>query len=153
MHPRLDSRPFTLILLISILAGCGSDRLPTHAVEGKLKFEDGTHPMFGNIEFYSSEHQVNARGKIDRDGTFTVKTYEDSEGAVAGEHKVVIIQIAGNYLTEKLSDQIKLDHGELINARYFDYRSSDLECIISPGKNSIELVVQKATKASAEAEP
>ena len=99
--------------------------------------------MFGDIEFFNAEHRLNARGKISRDGTFQVTTFTDNDGAVAGTHKAIILQVTGNYLTEKLSDDIKHDHGDLVNSAYFDYRTSGLECEIVPGRNAVEFVVKK----------
>lgn len=125
------------------LLGCNSDQLPTYPVNGTIRFQDGSHPMFGDIEFYNEKHQINARGKINRDGTFTVGTYADDDGAVAGTHQVIVLQVVGSYLTEKLSDEIKHDHGELVAKKFIDYRTSGLDCKIVAGPNPVELVVRK----------
>ena len=134
---------FVLLLLLLSLMGCGSEKLLVYPVDGSVRFEDGSKVMFGDIEFFNAEHRLNARGKIKRDGTFQVGTFTDNDGAVAGKHKVIILQVTGNYLTEKMSDNIKHDHGDLINSSYFDYRTSGLECEIVPGRNSVEFVVKK----------
>ena len=131
------------ITLLPGLAGCHSDQLPTFPVEGTIRFEDGSFPKFGDIEFYSATHRINARGKINRDGSFTVGTYAPNDGAVEGEHKIIVIQISGTYLTAKYNDEIKHDHGSLVNTSYFDYRSSDLECNIERKSNPVELIVRK----------
>ena len=147
------SQLFLLLLLLVACVGCGSGQLPTHAVEGSVKFEDGTTVMFGDIEFFSVDHKINARGKINRDGTFTVGTYAENDGAVEGRHQIVIQQMTGSYLTAKYNDQIKHDHGELIDSAYFDYRTSGLECTISPGTNEVELTVKKLPRQTAEGMP
>lgn len=131
------------ITLLPSLAGCHSDQLPTYPVEGTIRFKDGSFPKFGDIEFYSATHRINARGKINRDGSFTVGTYAPNDGAVEGEHKIIVIQISGTYLTAKYNDEIKHDHGSLVNTSYFDYRSSDLECNIERKSNPVELIVRK----------
>lgn len=125
------------------LVGCHSDRIPTYPVQGTVHFENGSAVMFGDVEFFNKEQRVNARGKINRDGTFTVGTYDEHDGAVAGKHQIMILQVTGDYLTEKLSDQIKHDHGDLIDSSFFDYRTSGLECTIVPGKNQVSLTVKK----------
>jgi len=139
--------PLTLvclaIALLPCLAGCHSDQLPTYPVEGTIRFEDGSFPKFGDIEFYSATHRINARGKINRDGSFKVGTYEPNDGAVEGNHKIIVIQISGTYLTAKYNDEIKHDHGALVNTSYFDYRTSDLECNIERKSNPVELIVRK----------
>ena len=138
---------------LSQILGCGSGQTPTHAIEGIVQFEDGSPLMFGNIEFYNAEHKINARGKINRDGTFTVGTYSDNDGAVAGEQQIAILQISGNYLTEKLNDQINHDHGHLIDQAHGDYRTSGLAFSVEPGVNRIELTVRKRRQQTAEGMP
>jgi len=143
-----------LILLLSVSVGCNSGQLATFPVEGSVKFEDGTFPRFGAVEFYNAKHEINARGKIQRDGTFTVGTYGEDDGAVEGTHQIVLIQVTGSYLTAKLADQIKHDHGDLISTTYFDYRTSELECTItSDGPNKVELEVKKNPKQTEDGMP
>ena len=132
-----------LLTLVVVASGCSDGRLPTHTVRGQLEFEDGTTPMFGDVEFYNSEHKLNARGKVNRDGSFTVGTYEDEDGAVLGQHEIVIIQQTGNYLTASMAVEIAHDHGELIHSDYFDYRTSDLKCTIEEGDNELNFVLRK----------
>ena len=132
----------TTILLPS-LVGCNSDQLPTYPVEGTIRFKDGSFPKFGDIEFYSATHQINARGKIKRDGSFTVGTYVSDDGAVEGIHEITVLQISGTYLTAKYNDEIKHDHGALVNTSYFDYRTSNLKYDIKQETNQVELIVSK----------
>lgn len=132
-----------LTLTLIIAGGCNSGQLPTCQVNGQFRFEDGTTPMFGDVEFHNAEHKINARGKINRDGSFTVGTYDDNDGAVQGEHQVVIVQHTANYLTAHLDIKIDHDHGELVHPDYFDYRTSSLKCVIEKGDNDVQLVLLK----------
>ncbi len=142
---------FLCALLAGPLVGCGDGNLPTYEVIGKVEFDDGTHPKFGDIEFYSHKHKVNARGNIDRDGYFTVSTYEEGDGAVEGLHQIVIMQQVGNYLLANTDQQIKHDHGSLIKPSYFDYRTSGLSCEIVPGeKNPVTLIIEKRPDQTSE---
>ena len=130
-------------ILLLLFAGCGNDRLETFAVKGQLKFEDGSTPMFGVVEFYNAENSINARGKIQRDGSFTVTTYRQGDGAVSGEHEIVIFQNTGTYLTAE-TPRIVHDHGELVDPNYNDYRSSGLTCTIFEKElNHVELTLHK----------
>lgn len=131
------------------LVGCNSN-LPTYEVAGTVVFEDGTKPKFGDIEFYSPQFEVNAHGKINRDGTFTVTTFQDGDGAVIGYHEIVIMQQVGNYLLAKTDSRIKHDHGSLIDKSHFDYRTSRLDCEIKAGKNEVQLVVKKLPRQTDE---
>ena len=136
------------LLLVAVLVGCGSGQIPTHPVNGKVVFSDGSHPMFGTVEFYNEEHRINARGKIDRNGTFTVTTYEPDDGAVAGDHKIVIIQIVSEPTSQfaKAKAPFVHNHGDIVSTKYLDYRTSDLSCSIDEGENEVVLTVEKSTK-------
>ena len=135
-----------------LLSGC-SDNLPTHKVVGTVEFPDGTKPKFGDIEFYSEQLKINAHGEINRDGTFTVSTYEKGDGAVAGPQKIIIMQQVGNYLNAKSQIKVKHDHGSLIDRKHFDYRTSGLNCEIEPGENQVRLIVERLPRQTEEGLP
>jgi len=139
--------------LFTLLLGCGSNQLPTHPVEGTVRFEDGNYPKFGDIEFYNAQHKLNARGKIQRDGSFTVGTFAENDGAIEGKHQIIVLQVSGDHLTRGLSDSIKHDHGLLINSSHFDYRTSGLECDIVPGDNQVKLTVRKYLRQTSDGMP
>jgi len=144
---------FLIFLPTFLMTGCGEGNLATYPVNGFVEFEDGTKPMFGDVEFYSAEHKINARGKIARDGTFDVSTYSDGDGAVLGIHQVVIMQQVGNYLIAKSGSKIKHDHGSLIDTSHFDYRTSGLSCEVKPGENEIRFVLKKMPRQTPEGMP
>ncbi|MEL7496014.1 MAG: hypothetical protein AAFN77_00285 [Planctomycetota bacterium] len=139
--------------LVSLTACSGN--MPTYEVAGVVEFEDGTRPEFGNIEFYSAQFKINARGKIQEDGTFTLSTYSENDGAVVGFHEVVIMQQVGNYLLAKSGgNRIRHDHGSLIDSSYFDYQTSSLSCEIkSDVKNEVRLVVKKLPRQTEDGMP
>ena len=141
----------TLILTAAILAsGCDDGRPTTYPVTGKVVFEDNGFPRFGDIEFFEPNLEINARGKIARDGSFTLGTYEKSDGAVAGQHKVVILQLTRNHFAAQVEDQIVHDHGELVDESYGDYRTSKLTANVEANEgNEIVLVVRKMPKKEA----
>ena len=85
------SRWLVVAIACGFLVGCGSQP-QTFPVHGRVVFKDGTPVRFGSIETLSVEKRVNARGTIRPDGTFSLTTYENDDGAVPGEHRVVIIQ-------------------------------------------------------------
>jgi hypothetical protein len=70
------------------LSGCGSKRLPTAPVEGKV-FYEGKPLGFGGVLF-QPENGPMALGKIEPDGTFRLSTYREGDGAVLGNHRVQI---------------------------------------------------------------
>lgn len=134
--------------------GCRDNVLKTYPVEGRVIFEDQSVPKFGEIEFYHEQHRVNARGAIGRDGQFTVSTFREGDGAVAGKHKVIITQNVASPLTARIRQEIDHDHGMLIASEYNDYRTSKLECeILANGSNKIEFVVRKNPRQTKDGMP
>ena len=106
--------------------------------------------MFGEIEFFEPNQKMNARGQISRDGTFSVGTYETDDGAIEGEHKVVIFQRTRNHFAALVEDAIVHDHGDMIDEDYYDYRTSDLRVTVNPvEENQVVLTVKRMPKKEA----
>jgi hypothetical protein len=138
-HSRL--RAVSLLGLAAVaLAGCGDARLPTYPVQGQVVFDDGRPVRTGFIEFQSEEHGINARGSIERDGTFTLTTYETNDGAVAGSHQAVVLQ----FLSQENVPAIHHDHGDPVSLKHADYATSDLTFVVEPERtNTLQVVVQR----------
>ncbi|MFN3190559.1 MAG: hypothetical protein ACE361_08550 [Aureliella sp.] len=123
--------------LLLALAGC-SGKLRTYPVEGKVQFEGGRPVVVGIVELQSIEHKINARGDINRDGTFTLTTFEPGDGAVAGKHKCVVLQMV---VAENLKRHRHSNIG-VVDRRYASYATSGLEIEISPDGPNNELVIE-----------
>ena len=67
--------------------------MPTYPVRGKVTFPDGTPLEGGRVEFelVSSKHRVSARGVIRPDGSFELGTFQPGDGALAGEHRAIVM--------------------------------------------------------------
>ncbi|MEM7785644.1 MAG: carboxypeptidase regulatory-like domain-containing protein [Planctomycetota bacterium] len=145
---------FRLSLLIGLLVPCllGCNNNPrTYPVTGKVVYPDGSHPEFGDIEFFNAEAKLNARGRIQKDGTFELGTFDLADGAVEGTHKVIILQRTRNHLTAQLEGEIAHDHGDLMDPKYYDYRTSKLTAKVEPiDQNQIEIQVRKMKKKKQE---
>ena len=82
-----------------LLAALGCSRKPTlpetYPVRGKAVFSDGQPVPGGAIKFESqSDATVVANGQINRDGTFTLRTFKvgiHAPGAIAGPHRITVI--------------------------------------------------------------
>jgi hypothetical protein len=81
----------SLMLLLVLIAGCGSRGPDLHAVTGRVVFGDGRPVSSGVIEFAPPDGGPTARGRIGTDGRFTLTT-GDRPGAVAGQHRVAVVQ-------------------------------------------------------------
>lgn len=131
----------TVALTIAAIFITGCDSQPQcYPISGTVKFADDSTAQFGNIEFRSTtEPPTIARGKINKNGTFTARSSGGRIGLLAGKHKVIIVQIIGN---SRGGGTVVHHHGLEVATKYNDYRTSDLEIEVTPdGKNEFELIV------------
>lgn len=134
-----------LCCLCSLLAvsGCGSDQVPVWPTKGKVLFADGSPVRTGNIEFESELHGLTASGRIQPDGSFVLGTYTPSDGAAAGIHKVIIVQLVINDGTINHT----MDHGKAVPAVFASYETSGLKATVAQGKsNDLKVFVDTKTK-------
>ena len=129
-----------LLAFLLLTAGCSNDQLPTYPVTGHVVFEDGAPVKTGVIEFRSIDHGLNARGEIQRDGSFQLGTYGGNDGAVAGRHQAIVVQ----FLAIDSHPDVQHDHGDPVDRKFADYEASRLEFEISAdSENALRIVVEK----------
>ncbi|MCR9295267.1 MAG: carboxypeptidase regulatory-like domain-containing protein [bacterium] len=130
----------TIGLTLCVVCSVGCSRQPrTYPVAGRVQFPAGSPVMVGVVEFQSLEHGLNARGDIQRDGTFQLTTFEPNDGAVAGEHKCVVLQMV---VGENISGHRPSKLG-VVHPRYASYSTSGLTAQVNDnGDNSIVLEVE-----------
>ena len=76
-----------LALGVAVLAATGCDRGPQVApVTGVVKYR-GKPLEFGTVTFQAQQGQP-ARGNIQPDGSFTLSTFREGDGAMVGLHQV-----------------------------------------------------------------
>ncbi|MCH2202793.1 MAG: carboxypeptidase regulatory-like domain-containing protein [Fuerstiella sp.] len=117
-----------LSILGSLLFGCNAERVSTYPVRGRVLFTDGTPVRVGTIELESITFGTTASGQIQEDGSFVLGTYTPSDGAAAGNHRVVVVQI----IVSDGTVQHTKDHGQPVPRRYGDYASSSLSVSVEP---------------------
>jgi hypothetical protein len=122
-------------------AGCSSDRIPTYPVSGKVVFPDQEPVRTGVVEFLSEEHKLNARGNIQRDGSFILGTYSDRDGAAAGTHRTVVVQA----FAADSTGNVVHDHGDMVDRKHADYATSGLEFTVQSAANDLLIVVERAS--------
>lgn len=124
--------------LVPGLTGCGrGGGLPTYKTTGSVSFSDGKPLAGGTIVFESVDHPVTARSVIGLDGTFTLSTYDQGDGAVAGKHRVAISP-AMNMAVDR--DEVRAPR--VIHPRYKDIDESGLEFEVkADGPNEFEVQV------------
>jgi len=129
----------TALILITI-SGC-ADAFTLYPAKGTVLLENGNPVTQGTIECESIDNnkKTNASASIGIDGTFVLETM-GKKGAVAGKHKVTLIELPGN------SDlPINKQPKRQFNIKYRSYETSDLTITINPsGENNISLKVSPA---------
>ncbi len=140
------SKPLSAFLLFFVVCGCSDSQVPTWPVSGTVVLEDGTPLETGTVEFASDDGVHTARGSIQSDGSFRLTTFSDGDGAVAGAHDAVVIQLIS---TEDLPIH-QHDHGPTIDPRFAHYDSANLRFTVKPDEdNEFQLVVAEVDRNAA----
>jgi hypothetical protein len=105
------------------------------------------------VEFRSQPEGRIAKGKIDQHGQFRLTTFSVGDGAVSGQHQIVVIQHFDPVVwrQQKRSDYaFPMEHEQhesqsvLVHRQYADYKTSGLTAVVKPqAHNPIELRVGK----------
>ena len=71
-----------------LFTGCGSGKPDTASVEGTIRLH-GELVTTGRVTFYPEQGRPST-GRIGDDGTYTLTTFDDGDGALLGKHRVTI---------------------------------------------------------------
>lgn len=128
--------------MFGTLVGCGGEG-SVHPVSGHVRSPDGRRPTFGTVEFKADPGGQIATGRIEQDGSFRLSTFGNGDGAVAGRHRAIIVQVVN---TEHVPLE-KHHHVLDVHPRYARYETSGLEFTIERGgQNNLEIVVDEAPR-------
>jgi hypothetical protein len=127
-------RSIVLVLTVALAAssGCGDGGLvPLVPVEGQVFWRDRPvadalvmlHPRTNDPRI----ERMNPRGRTDAEGKFKLKTYDDNDGAPAGEYAVTIFWFEGDV--------------DRLAGRYADAETTTLHITISPETPLLEPIV------------
>ncbi|MDX1945494.1 MAG: hypothetical protein SFU86_08795 [Pirellulaceae bacterium] len=130
-------------LLALLATGCGPRNPPTYPVTGKVTLEDGTPLAGAQVEFEGKTpagETINASGETGPDGVYMLTTFEKGDGAVAGEHRVIVAPPA-NVTPSNFSGPPPRD---IIDRKFRSYESSGLSFTVQPppAKNEYDITVQ-----------
>jgi hypothetical protein len=126
----MKAHPLCLLLYLLVLScfftGCDGNP-PTYPVSGKVVFPSGSAVRMGTIETKSRTLGVNARGKIQSDGTFQLTTFEPDDGAVAGVHDCVVVQLV-------IGEDLKSPGSSfgVVDPKHNSYQTSGLTIEVKP---------------------
>ena len=128
--------------------GCDNGGPTTYPASGTIHFENGTPARTGFVELVPLKGGPSARGQIDTQGKFTLGTFEQADGAIAGDYVAVIIQHTQPVSAEdarRLGPEHEQHAGanSLVALKYSSPKSSDLKCSISSATdNHLAFVVE-----------
>ncbi len=87
------------ILLPCVIAGCAGaegdeERVPVYPVKGKVTFAGAPLPnayvTFSPVNVKPNENRPAATGKTNAQGEYALRTYDDGDGAAAGDYVVLV---------------------------------------------------------------
>jgi len=118
-------------------SGCGGKTNNTYPVSGKVTM-NGQPLELGTVLFKSvvegEARSTTARASIDKNGFYELSTFGESDGALAGRHKVIVI--AKPYDSEEFTGR---KPKSIIPLHYASSETSGLEYEVSKGVNEINI--------------
>jgi len=144
----IQARYSLMVLMAGLLIGCGgSDHEETAPVTGKITFQ-GASVTKGRIAFYPPKGRP-AMGSIQGDGTYSLTTFDQGDGALLGNHRVTITAneaVGGPPPPASFEDEIK-QAGKtssqalakivwLVPQEYSNRKTSKLEAEVVSGNNT-----------------
>lgn len=125
-----SSRLVVSLALALSLTGCGSkNERSTAPVQGTVTFK-GKPLNTGSLLFVPSGGGPTAQANIRPDGTYSMTTYRDGDGAVIGNHDVIIMALedpAGGKLPEDAKKGYDSAQHSLIPEKFGDLAKSGLK--------------------------
>ncbi len=148
--PRFPFRIFACFALVSTLTACGPTRPETAPVTGKVTFQGRPVPE-GTITFYPAEGR-SATARLRPDGSYTLTTFDEGDGAIVGSHEVTIeaARFAGRPRATSFEEEIaKAKSGGqapagaggpqwIVPERYAVRGTSPLKAEVKSGTNTID---------------
>lgn len=128
------------VVLAGLATGCGGageapGSLSLNPVKGKVLLADGKPLAAGRVVLVSPTTGLAPNGKIGPDGSFTLTSGDQGEGAPAGEYKV---RIEPDAAMGAGGSQPRSGSKLPFPAAYADEDASGLKVTIKPGENTLE---------------
>ena len=132
---------FFLAMLLAGCIGCGSAKPEVAPVTGRVIYE-GKPLKFGQV-FFHPNAGTQGRGTIQPDGTFTISTYSDQDGAQIAVHKVRVTCYEAQDPQAEPRSFAEGNGESLIPEKYTSLVTTDLNDIeVKEGKNTFEFVLK-----------
>lgn len=126
-------------LLVACLAGCGNGMYP---VEGVVQFEDGQAAKElagGMVSLQGLDRGVSSQGEIRADGSFTISTHAEADGAYPGKYRVMVTPPPPPSESSRVA--------RVLEPIYSDPQKTPLEITVAAKRNTIKLRVDRRKTA------
>jgi hypothetical protein len=147
------TRILAALLALTLFGGCGSGLPERGKVTGKVTFNGKPVPQ-GTVTFYPKTGR-SASGRIQPDGTYTLTTFDEGDGAIVGSHEVTIeaVRFAGaprgksfeeeiaNVKSGKAADPAAAKPQWLLPEKYSIRGQSGLTREVESGANTIDFAL------------
>jgi hypothetical protein len=132
-----NGRKDWLILLFAVAAatGCGQEA-KVGRVHGTVRL-DGKPLATGIVRFIPDAGRA-ANGKIQSDGTYSLGTFSQADGAILGPHKVAIIANEAGGDDRPAYEHVNQKTRALVPERYMAIGTSGLTFEVKPGDNQAD---------------
>lgn len=110
-------------------------------VEGVVTVEGEPLPT-GTIRFIPEDGGRSARGEIESDGTFTLGTFTESDGALIGKHGVAVTAYSGDAQTGDVERDVPTRR-PLVHPRYGSASGSQITYEVKSGTNNPEFDLER----------
>jgi len=125
--------------LLSVLLGCGQDE-KLGRVSGTVRLDN--QPLTsGTIQFFPAAGRT-AKGEIQSDGTYTLGTLGQTDGATLGTNKVAIVAYEAGGDQRPPYETRNQSNKPLVPERYMSIGTSRLTFEVKPGDNQADFDLQ-----------
>jgi len=128
---------FITLFLLAGLVGCNN-----HVkLSGKVIYSDTNEPLeAGTVIFLAENETFQARGEIEKDGTYVLATLRENDGLPPGNYRVYV-NSAYRYETQENGPTAEI---RLITDKYTSPETSGLVCEVDRSTKKFEFQVERA---------
>lgn len=132
-----------------LFAGCSrKEEAKIYPISGTVRL-DGSPLVGASIMLQPVDGGIYGYGISGEDGAFTISTYEIGDGAIPGEHRI-IVSMQGSQVfpggepgdEDDSTGEITTQHGTLIPEKYTDAETSGLSVVVSADSEPLILELE-----------
>lgn len=123
--------------ICAILTGCGPDTPPTGKVSGTVTYNGA--PVSNATVTFLPDNGRSASGVTDSSGNFTLSTFGTSDGALLGNHKVIVTPYETDIPMPETPGEAAAAPKAPFPEKYMKAETTDLTATVQSGANDVPL--------------